>query len=1109
MSNLGPLGWSWPANEDGKVIGWGPRGAYLKNYSAILGEHFLFANPVEPRFGAAGDDSTDDTAEIQAAIDWLEVQGGGTLVINHGHRITSSLAFSTGKVNVYSPNSYQGYLTCIGAFTPIHYTIEGVRENGAPVIQNLGFLRGDSNNTSTAIRLESTVLVGDADGEVSGANKGALVQGVRIESAYGSEKVITGATQADPVVITSVAHGYTTGDEVRIADVEGMTELNDREYEITVLSADTFSLNNEDGGSYGAYTGGGTVQRQSSGYWKNGVEIHLMPYTHIDNCWIKGRGATTTTKIGAGVLMGHYCHGSQVYDSQIRGFLGAIHIDDTEFFDHPVRANATAYAVGDIITVSSNTQYRFICTTAGTSAGSLPGDYATAARNDEVTDGTAIFASSGFQSEGLGVKKNKFQANDRGFYSTITSAENTWSIQNNSFDCGYANIWLRNGFRVAIEGNTFGWNNRRKDHVDIYLERTDGATADEAYKLISSIKNNICFRTGNLDLTVTAITRANPAVISYTKAADDPHPVADDILFLKNVSGMTEVTDIPFKAGTVVQTNDTSGTVVMLDYVSGANINSSAYGAWTSGGAITRYGRFVELGTARNVHIRDNIIAARNVGLHLAAATETVSFVDNEWTTTPDREIYNLSTSPNTIVAGSQPNAQHRVEVFRTRADFVSALADKMSRADGVVTMAGGLEYKWQTGATGITDLPGLVPYGDVTPYHYGATGDGVVYDTTMLSAMNTAGKLAFLTPGTYRTLTAPTVSIPLLSLGGVILPDSGTFLPKHLYDFGTYNYFYTRRTVLASEYTATPTVDYTPVPESSAQRIRWGNLAGYQQTYLGNYAGSFPTGAPTRMARTGMEALHIQGSHDGYGDGYDETLTMAVTAHPGHALVTQWAGHNSGGLIGGQVNALERTGNPPVGAGVGKVNLYGIGDIALNDQGLDDVAMIGMSLILTCDGADIGTYEIPRVGYYVASNGANDVDAALLVNGDFKIGIDLSDTTISTGAAIAMKSGDYIHLDATPDTAEGNFIADDVGDVKIGYSGTAVTIVNDTKTWSFTDDGVTGAPTFTVVGLPTGAAGQRAFVTDANATTFASIVAGGGANGVPVYHDGTNWRIG
>jgi len=53
--------------------------------------------------------------------------------------------------------------------------------------------------------------------------------------------------------------------------------------------------------------------------------------------------------------------------------------------------------------------------------------------------------------------------------------------------------------------------------------------------------------------------------------------------------------------------------------------------------------------------------------------------------------------------------------------------------------------------------------------------------------------------------------------------------------------------------------------------------------------------------------------------------------------------------------------------------------------------------------------------------------------------------------------------------------------------------------------------PVYTVATLPAAAtfARSRAFVSDANATTFASIVAGGGANLVPVYSDGANWRIG
>lgn len=53
--------------------------------------------------------------------------------------------------------------------------------------------------------------------------------------------------------------------------------------------------------------------------------------------------------------------------------------------------------------------------------------------------------------------------------------------------------------------------------------------------------------------------------------------------------------------------------------------------------------------------------------------------------------------------------------------------------------------------------------------------------------------------------------------------------------------------------------------------------------------------------------------------------------------------------------------------------------------------------------------------------------------------------------------------------------------------------------------------PSYTVATLPTASSytNSRAMVSDANATTFASIVAGGGANVVPVYSDGTDWRIG
>lgn len=49
------------------------------------------------------------------------------------------------------------------------------------------------------------------------------------------------------------------------------------------------------------------------------------------------------------------------------------------------------------------------------------------------------------------------------------------------------------------------------------------------------------------------------------------------------------------------------------------------------------------------------------------------------------------------------------------------------------------------------------------------------------------------------------------------------------------------------------------------------------------------------------------------------------------------------------------------------------------------------------------------------------------------------------------------------------------------------------------------------VAALPSAAANQgtRTFVTDSNSTVFYNVVAGGGTDFVPVFSDGTNWRIG
>lgn len=80
-------------------------------------------------------------------------------------------------------------------------------------------------------------------------------------------KTITGATQASPCVITtSGAHGYSTGQEVYISGVSGMTQINGRNFKVTSLSATTFAIRDMpgadiDSSSYSAYTSGGTSAR--------------------------------------------------------------------------------------------------------------------------------------------------------------------------------------------------------------------------------------------------------------------------------------------------------------------------------------------------------------------------------------------------------------------------------------------------------------------------------------------------------------------------------------------------------------------------------------------------------------------------------------------------------------------------------------------------------------------------------------------------------------------------------------------------------------------------------------------------------------------------------
>ena len=84
----------------------------------------------------------------------------------------------------------------------------------------------------------------------------------------GTTKTITGATAANPVVITSNGHGLNNGNKIVISGVVGMTELNTNTYYVQNATTNTFSLSSNtdpasttdvNGSAFTAYTSGGTI----------------------------------------------------------------------------------------------------------------------------------------------------------------------------------------------------------------------------------------------------------------------------------------------------------------------------------------------------------------------------------------------------------------------------------------------------------------------------------------------------------------------------------------------------------------------------------------------------------------------------------------------------------------------------------------------------------------------------------------------------------------------------------------------------------------------------------------------------------------------------------
>ncbi|CAB5079524.1 hypothetical protein UFOVP143_1, partial [uncultured Caudovirales phage] len=189
--------------------------------------------------------------------------------------------------------------------------------------------------------------------------------------------------------------------------------------------------------------------------------------------------------------------------------------------------------------------------------------------------------------------------------------------------------------------------------------------------------------------TITGITKANPAVVTVTA-----HGFSNgDPVFITGVGGMNEVNNRSYVAAGVT-TN-----TFQLTLISGANVNSSGYTTFTSGGTAKK---IVQVATSFTPADLATIDYAQSADVLTLAQqnykpAEVNRFSDTNWTiTSPTFKDGPYLDEPLNIVNGIKPSARNVVTTGGTAASSPSATASAVFDADeGSVALISTFGHKW------------------------------------------------------------------------------------------------------------------------------------------------------------------------------------------------------------------------------------------------------------------------------------------------------------------------------------------------------------------------------------------------------------------------------
>ncbi len=110
---------------------------------------------------------------------------------------------------------------------------------------------------------------------------------VAIQSALAAAKTITAITKASPGVVSSTAHGYSSGDYV-VLSVQGMFQVDQRVFRVASVTSDSFALEGEDSTNHDTFSSGtaqkitfGTSMTTATGLTASGGDFDFKDTTTI------------------------------------------------------------------------------------------------------------------------------------------------------------------------------------------------------------------------------------------------------------------------------------------------------------------------------------------------------------------------------------------------------------------------------------------------------------------------------------------------------------------------------------------------------------------------------------------------------------------------------------------------------------------------------------------------------------------------------------------------------------------------------------------------------------------------------------------------------------